>query len=268
MTVNLVGFLRERLAEDEAAARAATWCDDAAAWRAEPSPFGARDGGQRWYIEDAMDDGVVSHVDPAASDHEGVARHIARHDPARVVREIQAYRTTVDEYDIARELLPQRIRRRIGRGTRDPARGLPTYRRRARRPPRLPGGVASVTDPALTLFSVDLVSKWGFNDGDTPESWLDWCDTQGIDYNAFDFPWAALVRKHLVPVIEQDITVVEIMTMHNPIRAATVNGADVTEVWSGRAPEPTLTPDAVDVPMAEVLRLALDAADLVGCRHL
>ncbi|MEU0952535.1 hypothetical protein ABZ353_09280 [Streptomyces niveus] len=63
-------------------------------------------------------------------------------------------------------------------------------------------------------------------------------------------------------MIEQDITVVEITTMHNPIRAATVNGADVTEVWSGRAPEPTLTPDAVDVPMAEVLRLALDAADL------
>ncbi|MFE9294172.1 DUF6221 family protein [Streptomyces niveus] len=27
--------------------------------------------------------------------------HIARHDPARVLREIQALRTTVDEYDVA-----------------------------------------------------------------------------------------------------------------------------------------------------------------------
>lgn len=117
MTVNLVGFLRERLAEDEAAARAATWCDDAAAWRAEPSPFGARDGGQRWYIEDAMDDGVVSHVDPAASDDEGVARHIAGH--ARPVCCARSRPTAPPSTSTTSpwELPPQRIRRRIGRGT-------------------------------------------------------------------------------------------------------------------------------------------------------
>ncbi|MFE9381390.1 hypothetical protein [Streptomyces sp. NPDC006855] len=119
-----------------------------------------------------------------------------------------------------------------------------------------------MAEPTLTLFSTDLLSKWGFNDGDDPESWLDWCDERGIDYNAVDFPWAAIVRQHLIPVIEQDITVVDIETIHNPIRAETVNGADVSEGWYGRVEVPTLTPDHVDVPMAEVLRLALAEAGL------
>lgn len=96
--MDLVQWLRAQLDEDERIARAASWTDDANAWHAEPTPFGARDGGQRWYVEDAMDDGVVSHVDPAASDDEGVARHIAEHDPARVLREIAAKRQIVAAY--------------------------------------------------------------------------------------------------------------------------------------------------------------------------
>lgn len=125
-----------------------------------------------------------------------------------------------------------------------------------------------MTEPTVTLFSSSLLSKWGFNDGDTPEPWLDWCETQGIDYNAFDFPLAALVRKHLVPALDQAVAIVDIETSHNPIRAETVDGIDVTKVWFGRAPEPTLTPEYLDVPMAEVLRLALEEAGLTEApRH-
>jgi hypothetical protein len=94
----LVRWLGQQLDEDERIARAASWTDDANAWHAEPSPYGARDNGQRWYVEDAMDDGVVSHVDPRASDDEGVARHIAEHDPARVLREIDAKRRLLARY--------------------------------------------------------------------------------------------------------------------------------------------------------------------------
>lgn len=122
--------------------------------------------------------------------------------------------------------------------------------------------MTSEPEPHVTLFSACLLSKWGFNDGDDPDVWLDWCDDQGIDHNRIEYPLARLVREHLIPVIEQTITVVDIESIHNPIRAETVDGADMTEVWFGRAPEPTLTPDAVDVPMAEVLRLALDEAHL------
>lgn len=92
---DLARWLGEQLDVDKARAEAATWCEEAGVWHAEPSPFGARDGGQRWYVEDAMVDGVVSHVDPKASDDEGVARHIAEWDPARVLREISAKRQLI-----------------------------------------------------------------------------------------------------------------------------------------------------------------------------
>ena len=116
--------------------------------------------------------------------------------------------------------------------------------------------------PDLTLFSCDLLSKWGFNDGDDPDQWLDYCEARGIDYNELDFPLVSLVRTYLLPRIEQDVTVVEIETSHNPIRAEVVNGVDVTEAWFGRAPKPLLTPELVDVPMADVLQLALTEAGL------
>ncbi|MFE3381916.1 hypothetical protein [Streptomyces anulatus] len=119
-----------------------------------------------------------------------------------------------------------------------------------------------MTQPTLTLYSADLLSKWGFNDGSDPDGWLDWCDNRGIDHNAIGFPWAAVVRKHLVPAIEQDVTVVDIETSHNPIRVEAVNGADATEAWYGRAPVPTLTPEYVDVPMTDVLQLVLAEAGL------
>ncbi|MEV8329187.1 DUF6221 family protein [Streptomyces niveus] len=38
---------------------------------------------------------------------QGDVEHIARHDPARVLREIQAHRATVDEYDIALGVCPR-----------------------------------------------------------------------------------------------------------------------------------------------------------------
>ncbi|MYV56518.1 hypothetical protein [Streptomyces sp. SID3212] len=118
------------------------------------------------------------------------------------------------------------------------------------------------SEPTVTLASACLLSKWGFNDGQAPEQWLDWCEANGIDYNRLDYPLARLVRDHLVPALDQAVTVVDIGTSHNPIRAETVDGADTTEAWYGRAPEPTLTPDTVDVPMTEVLRLALEEAGL------
>ncbi|MFE9936329.1 hypothetical protein [Streptomyces hirsutus] len=119
-----------------------------------------------------------------------------------------------------------------------------------------------MAEPPLTLFSRDLLSKWGFNDGADPESWLDYCDAHGIDHTKLQFPWGALVRRYLLPQIEQPVTAVDIETSHNPIRIETVNGADVREVWYGRADEPPLAPEAVDVPMADVLRQVLAEAGL------
>ncbi|MFJ6566246.1 DUF6221 family protein [Streptomyces sp. NPDC091292] len=95
---DLVDWLRAQLDEDKRIAQAATWCDDAATWRAAVSEYGtpARPGGPRWYVEDSMEDGVVTTVDPQASADEGVALHIAEHDPARVLREIDAKRRVLN----------------------------------------------------------------------------------------------------------------------------------------------------------------------------
>lgn len=90
---DLVQFLRARLDEDDQAARAAAWDEDMAAkWRAGSTPYGGVQGAPRWYVEDAYEDAVVSRVDPQGSEDQGVAQHIARHDPARVLAEVDAKR--------------------------------------------------------------------------------------------------------------------------------------------------------------------------------
>jgi hypothetical protein len=111
------------------------------------------------------------------------------------------------------------------------------------------------TEPAVRLYSSGLLSKWGFSDGDAPDEWLDYCDEHAVGYPPWHAILTALVRRYLLPVLDQKVAVTEIGTIHNPIRAETVDGADVTAGWYGE-PAVTLTPECVTVPMSEVLRLA------------
>lgn len=114
------------------------------------------------------------------------------------------------------------------------------------------------TVSSLHLPSWGLLSKWGFNDGDMPDHIWDWLEERiGIDA-ARDVPWRtvleALVREHLVPALDQAVEVVTVETCHNPIRATTVDGADVEDFWfQNLAEQPKLTPDGVDVPYEAVL---------------
>jgi len=116
--------------------------------------------------------------------------------------------------------------------------------------------------PALLLMSAGLLSKWGFNDGDAPDDWLDWCEERGIDWGALpswrDDVLPELVRRFLVPVLSQDVKLVFITTIHNPIRAGTVDGVDVEDCWLGRrgGSGQSLTPGSVEVPMEQVLEVA------------
>jgi hypothetical protein len=112
------------------------------------------------------------------------------------------------------------------------------------------------TEPSLTLHTDDLLSKFGFNDGDDPEDWLDYCDANGIDYNEIEFPLVQLVRQYVLPVLDQRVTVVEIETLHNPIRARTVDGIEVRGEDTVYGDPIELTPETVTIPMAEVARLA------------
>lgn len=120
-----------------------------------------------------------------------------------------------------------------------------------------------VKPPTLRLFSDGLLSKWGFGDGDEPDQVWDSLDEQDIDYATFSWHpvLIQIVRRYLLPVLTQEVTVVEIETIHNPIRAETVNGVDVTDGWYDSSDSSVrLTPEFVDVPMSEVLRVALEVA--------
>lgn len=107
------------------------------------------------------------------------------------------------------------------------------------------------------LTSSCLLSKWGFSDGTLDEDVNDWLDQHapGIYPEVDDKTVIVdLVREYLLPVLDQDVEVVELQTSHNPIRAKRVDGVDVEECWtSTSAPEPTLTPEHVVVPMPAVL---------------
>ncbi len=121
---------------------------------------------------------------------------------------------------------------------------------------------------ALRLFSDGLLSKWGFSDGDMPDGFLDWCDEQGVNPPVTGWHTALifLVMRHLVPALDQKVDIELISTSHNPIRAVTVDGADVTRFHtSPRADDepgyPRLTPEYVEVPYTEVLRALQLGAD-------
>lgn len=91
----------EQLDEDERIARATLWDDDGAlgsgGWYAYDR--GPRDGFReaRWVVIDRADEGVMDSR-PQAADDQAVARHIAEHDPARVLREIDTKRRALDHY--------------------------------------------------------------------------------------------------------------------------------------------------------------------------
>ncbi|MEU2185214.1 DUF6221 family protein [Streptomyces thermolilacinus] len=92
--IGLVEFLRARLDEDGQAARAAMWDDDqSAVWTARPPQASY----EQYIVADYCDDGVVV-VTPENADADSVGEHIARHDPARVLAEVDAKRRILDEF--------------------------------------------------------------------------------------------------------------------------------------------------------------------------
>jgi hypothetical protein len=117
-------------------------------------------------------------------------------------------------------------------------------------------------EPVLRLFSGCLLSKHGFNDGDEPDSWLDYCEQRGLsfDYRGWHSVLRQLVKRHLLPALDQKVVTVNIETFHNPIRASAVDGMNVEDCWSGPQPEPELTPEYVEIPMSEVARVAAELA--------
>lgn len=109
---------------------------------------------------------------------------------------------------------------------------------------------------SLTLFSDGLLSKWGFWDGDMPDHVWDYCAAEGLTSVDWHATLRRLVRNYLVPALDQSVEVVDIETIHNPVRASKVDGADVEDEWYLETTT-RLTPECVTVTIEQV-RAAID----------
>ena len=87
---DLVDFLRARLEDEEQAARAAMWAGDER-W----SSYEFQHASDTWNVDDSYDEGVAL-VRAHAADSQAVARHIALHDPVRVLADLAAKRAVID----------------------------------------------------------------------------------------------------------------------------------------------------------------------------
>ncbi len=81
-------------------------------------------------------------------------------------------------------------------------------------------------EPTFTLDAEDLLSKWGFGDGDALDDW--WWDNFAEEppFNDHDM-LHALVLAYLVPALRDaahEVEIFRIETNHNPVRAETLDG--------------------------------------------
>ena len=83
---DLTAFITARLDEDEAAAKA---CNGPFPWKA------ADDEDDSWIVKDAAGEALIYDEGTPSLDE---AKHIARHDPARVIREVTAKRAVLAWY--------------------------------------------------------------------------------------------------------------------------------------------------------------------------
>ena len=107
-----------------------------------------------------------------------------------------------------------------------------------------------MSGPVVRLFSDGLLSKWGFGAGDIPDHVWDHLDE--IGWREWDWHAALrlLVRRHLLPALEQKVEVYDIHTIHNPIRASHVDGQEIDDTADNEDIE--LTPDHIELAWEQV----------------
>lgn len=116
--------------------------------------------------------------------------------------------------------------------------------------------------PPVILSADGLMSKWGFGDGDMPDDVWDHLWESG----EHDLNWHAvlriLVRRYLLPALEEaghEVTVYDIETIHNPIRAEMIDGIEIDD-YNDNNTNPVLRLDGVTVEWPQVKQAIEEAA--------
>ena len=120
-------------------------------------------------------------------------------------------------------------------------------------------------EPSVVLDPNDLLSKWGFADGDAVSNAADqtdlpipeWERVLSVSHDVL----TVLVRRFLVPTIPNKVELCELSTMHNPIRAWFVDGVDVSDRWYDSASDLFDLP-CVTVPWSVVAEVASHVVQL------
>ena len=110
--------------------------------------------------------------------------------------------------------------------------------------PRTPD-VGSASSAVIEFYPADLLHKFGFGDGDML---YDFVQEHGLGVDDRHL-LVAVVERLVVPQLDQVVETYTVGTMHNPVRALTIDGeqADI---------DSTLTPDTVEVSESEIIRIA------------
>jgi hypothetical protein len=98
----------------------------------------------------------------------------------------------------------------------------------------------------ITLYADGLLHKYGFEDGDI--MW-DVIHEHGLDVDHHHL-LIAVVERLVLPLLDQEVDTYTIeATLHNPIRARTVDGEDA-DMRMG------LTPESVEIPVQAIREIA------------
>ena len=98
----------------------------------------------------------------------------------------------------------------------------------------------------LEFYPSGLLHKFGFDDGDLMYDPIREHDL-GVDHHDL---LIAVVERLLVPRLDQEVETYTIWaTLHNPIRARTVDGDEADMAF-------TLTPEVVEIPVADIIEVA------------
>tara|TARA_R110000782_G_C14513166_1_gene380162 strand:- start:106 stop:486 length:381 start_codon:yes stop_codon:yes gene_type:complete len=76
----------------------------------------------------------------------------------------------------------------------------------------------------FVMYANDLLSKWGFGDGDRLKDYVfEELDTYDFEFNCHK-ALEELVKRYLLPKLDKKVEIFFISGMHNPVRAEMIDG--------------------------------------------